>query len=153
MAGLIVLVAALVVALAGGVGFTRRNGRVRSALGSDSGPADLAPTSLPADPAALNALRALVGEPGERATLLQFSSAFCAPCRATRRILSEVAELVPGVRHIEVDAESHLDEVRALDIRRTPTTLILSQGLGVIARASGQPRRDEVLATLAEAVT
>ena len=28
---------------------------------------------------------------GERATLLQFSSAFCAPCRATRRVLGEVA--------------------------------------------------------------
>ncbi len=27
---------------------------------------------------------------GERATLLQFSSAFCAPCRATRRVLGEV---------------------------------------------------------------
>ena len=31
---------------------------------------------------------------GERATLLQFSSAFCAPCRATRQVLSEVADVV-----------------------------------------------------------
>ena len=30
------------------------------------------------------------GQLGERATLLQFSSAFCAPCRATRRVLGEV---------------------------------------------------------------
>ena len=28
-----------------------------------------------------------VGELGPRATLLQFSTAFCAPCRATRRVL------------------------------------------------------------------
>src|SRR4051794_36544940 len=41
-------------------------------------------------------------ELGERFTLLQFSSAFCAPCRATRRILEEVAGTVPGVRHLEV---------------------------------------------------
>ena len=30
-------------------------------------------------------------ELGERATLLQFSSAFCAPCRATRRVLGDVS--------------------------------------------------------------
>ena len=53
-------------------------------------------------------------ELGERATLLQFSSAFCAPCRATRRTLAEVAAMVPGVTHVEVDAEHHLDLVRRL---------------------------------------
>ena len=35
---------------------------------------------------------------GERATLVQFSSAFCAPCRAARVVLSDVAATVPGVR-------------------------------------------------------
>ena len=51
---------------------------------------------------------------GERATLLQFSSAFCAPCRATRRVLGDVAAATPGVVHIDVDAEHHLDVVRRL---------------------------------------
>lgn len=154
MVGVVVLVIALVVALVGGVGYQRRNGRLRTVpmLPSDAGVAELAPVAAPVDEAVLAALRSLVAEPGERATLLQFSSAFCAPCRATKRILAEVAEIVPGVVHIEVDAESHLEEVRALDVRRTPTTLILGDGLGVIARASGQPRCDEVLATLAGAV-
>ena len=91
-------------------------------------------------------------EPGERATLLQFSSAFCAPCRATRRILGEVAELVDGVRHVEVDAEQHLDVVRALGIAKTPTTLVLDAQGRETLRASGQPRKDEVLAALAQAV-
>ena len=45
----------------------------------------------------------LEAELGSRATLLQFSSAFCAPCRATRRVLAEIAEVVPGVAHVEVD--------------------------------------------------
>jgi thiol-disulfide isomerase/thioredoxin len=88
-------------------------------------------------------------ELGERATLLQFSSAFCAPCRATRRVLGEVAAVVPGVTHVEVDAEHHLELVRRLGVLRTPTTLVLdAQGLEV-ARAGGTPKRDEVLATLA----
>jgi thiol-disulfide isomerase/thioredoxin len=91
-------------------------------------------------------------DPGERATLLQFSSAFCAPCRATRRVLGEVADLVPGVRHVEVDAEHHLELVRRLGIARTPTTLILDARGREVSRASGAPTRDAVLATLAEAL-
>jgi thiol-disulfide isomerase/thioredoxin len=89
---------------------------------------------------------------GERATLLQFSSAFCAPCRATRRILDDVASTTPGVAHVEVDAEHHLDVVRRLGILRTPTTLVLSeQGLEV-TRAAGAPTRQQVLAALGPAV-
>ena len=85
---------------------------------------------------------------GERATLLQFSSAFCAPCRATRRVLGEVAELVPGVTHVEVDAEHHLGVVRSLRVLRTPTTLILDPDGRELSRASGLPQRDQVLAAL-----
>src|SRR4051794_41196291 len=89
---------------------------------------------------------------GERATLLQFSSAFCAPCRVTRRVLAEVADVVPGVAHIEVDAEQHLDLVRRLGILRTPTTLVLDGHGAEVSRASGAPTKAAVLATLARAV-
>jgi thiol-disulfide isomerase/thioredoxin len=94
----------------------------------------------------------LGAELGERATLVQFSSAFCAPCRATRRVLGEVAGLVPGVTHVEIDAEAHLDLVRALDILRTPTVLVLDAGGRVVRRATGQPRRADVIAALGDAV-
>ncbi|WP_460835571.1 TlpA family protein disulfide reductase [Nocardioides hungaricus] len=87
-------------------------------------------------------------ELGQRATLLQFSSAFCAPCRTTRRTLSDVADLVPGVVHVEVDAERHLELVRALGILRTPTTLVLDGGGREVTRATGAPRREQVLAAL-----
>lgn len=85
---------------------------------------------------------------GERATLLQFSSAFCAPCRATRRTLSDVAGLVPGIEHLEVDAEHHLELVRALGILRTPTTLVLDSAGREVTRATGAPRKEQVLAAL-----
>ncbi|MFD0392726.1 TlpA family protein disulfide reductase [Streptomyces nogalater] len=89
---------------------------------------------------------------GERATLVQFSSAFCAPCRATRRVLGEVAGMVPGVTHVEIDAEAHLDLVRALEIGKTPTVLVLDAGGRVVRRATGQPRKADVIAALGEAV-
>lgn len=94
-----------------------------------------------------------LGQPlGERATLVQFSSAFCAPCRAARQVLGTVADAVPGVTHVEVDAEANLDLVRRLDVRRTPTTLVLDGKGREIRRAAGVPRNDEVLAVLGEAV-
>ncbi|GED88733.1 thioredoxin family protein [Streptomyces sp. 6-11-2] len=89
---------------------------------------------------------------GARATLVQFSSAFCAPCRATRRVLGEVARMVPGVAHVEVDAEARLDLVRELGILRTPTVLVLDADGRVVRRAAGQPRTADVIAALGEAL-
>lgn len=85
---------------------------------------------------------------GERATLLQFSSAFCAPCRVTRHTLADVAARLPGVAHVEVDAEHHLDLVRRLQVMRTPTTLVLDAHGRESTRAAGAPRREQVLSAL-----
>jgi len=129
--GVLILVVTLMVATLAGVLFRRRSGQHRViASGDRIGPADIG------------------AQLGERATLLQFSSAFCQPCRATRRVLGEVSQIVPGVRHVEVDAESHLDLVRRLDVRRTPTVLLLDADGVVSTRASGQPTRQQVIAAL-----
>lgn len=88
-------------------------------------------------------------EPGG-ATLLQFSTAFCTPCRAVRRVSAEVAGLLPGVRHVEVDAESHLDEVRELGIMRTPTLLIIDADGREVRRATGVPTKPHLIAALAD---
>ena len=143
-----VLLVALALASAFGLVRAARDGRFR---GTHALPADEAPTAEA--PAGAGLLDGLGHDPGERATLLQFSSAFCAPCRATRRVLGEVAELVPGVRHVEVDAEHHLELVRRLGIARTPTTLILDAAGREVSRASGAPTRDAVLATLGRVVS
>jgi thioredoxin-like negative regulator of GroEL len=90
---------------------------------------------------------------GERATLLQFSSAFCAPCRVTRRVLADVAEHEDGVVHLEVDAEHHLDVVRRLGILRTPTTIVLDGAGREVVRAQGAPRAEQVRSALASATS
>lgn len=138
MTGLVVLLVVLALSTAFGVAHTVRTGRLRQR--GDDGP-DLR-----------DVLSRLGEQPGERATLVQFSSAFCAPCRATRRVLADVAVLVPGVRHVEVDAEQHLDVVRELGVTKTPTTLVLDAAGRETLRASGQPRKADVLAALGNAV-
>jgi hypothetical protein len=61
-----------------------------------------------------------------------------------------VAGMVDGVAHVEIDAESHLDLVRQLDIRRTPTVLVVGPDGRITKRASGQPRKADVIAALGE---
>lgn len=108
--------------------------------------------AVPIDAAITLDERALGAPLGERATLVQFSSAFCQPCRATRRILDQVSGQVDGVAHVEIDAEANLDLVRRLDIMRTPTVLVLDAQGRVVRRASGQPRPADVIAALGAVV-
>jgi thiol-disulfide isomerase/thioredoxin len=89
---------------------------------------------------------------GEHATMVQFSSAFCSPCRATRTLLTDIAAKVPGVIAVDIDAEENLQLVRDLDIMRTPTVLILDGSGAVTTRASGLPRREQVMAALDRAI-
>ena len=82
---------------------------------------------------------------GSRATLVQFSSAFCGPCRATRLLIEDVTADMADVAHVEVDAEANLELVRQLDIRSTPTTLFLDGTGHEVGRAVGAPKRDQVV--------
>jgi thiol-disulfide isomerase/thioredoxin len=159
MSGVWVVVAVLALATVFGLWFVRRSGRIRDTARPADGPiparegdplADIVPD--PVDPRLDALARAVAGRMGSRATMVQFSSAFCQPCRATRRTLEEVAAMVPGVAHIEIDAEENLDLVRALDVRRTPTVFFMD-GQGTVRKhASGQPRKADVIAALGEIV-
>ena len=91
-----------------------------------------------------------LGSPlGSRVTLVQFSSAFCTPCRATRALLEQMTADMHDVSHLHIDAESHLDLVNKLNIISTPTTLVLDSKGFEVGRAVGAPKRDEVIAALA----
>ncbi len=137
MTGIVVLIAAAVLAV--GFGLHRRHIDGRFVAHSDA-----TPTTW--DHVAAAAPSAVAGE---RATLVQFSSAFCAPCRTARVVLADVASQEAGVQHLEIDAEQHLDLVRALDVRRTPTTLILDADGHEVLRAAGAPQKSQVLAAIA----
>ena len=153
--GIIALIAALVVAVVTGLVWQRTNGRMRPASAPRSAAGGAGTSDRSADRAGETGpliTGAELGLPlGQRATLVQFSTAFCAPCRATRQILAEVAGMIDGVSHVEIDAESRLDLVRRLDIRRTPTVLVVGPDGRVAKRASGQPRKADVIAAVGDA--
>jgi thiol-disulfide isomerase/thioredoxin len=135
--GIIVAVAVLAVATVAGLAWRRRDGRLRAARERQAG-------------------QRLTGSDvghalGDRATLLQFSSTFCAPCRAARQLLTDLAGRQPGLAHIEIDVAGRMDLVRQLDIRRTPTVLVLDSRGRLVQRGSGVPRSEDILAALAAA--
>ena len=170
--GLIALIAALVVATVIGLVWQRRSGRFRAATPGQATPFGSATATLaadPADPAGQGAAAdteavAPGGRPdvlteadlgsslGPRATLVQFSTAFCAPCRPTRQILAQVAGTTDGVTHVDIDAAARLDLVRRLRINSTPTVLVLGPDGAIVKRAVGLPRKADVIAALGTAI-
>jgi thiol-disulfide isomerase/thioredoxin len=137
--GLIALAAALLVATVLGVAMRRRAGQFRPA-----------PSGTPVRPAGAGALTEadLGASLGRQATLVQFSTAFCAPCRPTRQILAQVAAMVDGVAHVEIDAAARLDLAQRLRINSTPTVLVLDPDGAIVKRATGLPRKADVIAAL-----
>ena len=123
----------LALAIAFGVWYTRSRGEFRKKKTVDGPKLDAATIGV---------------ELGARVTMVQFSSAFCSPCRATKALLEDMVTKMPDVRYAHIDAESNLELVRKLDIRSTPTTLFLN-GNGIeVGRAMGTPKRSQVLAAV-----
>jgi thiol-disulfide isomerase/thioredoxin len=147
--GAVVLVAALVVC-AGVAWWSRsRDGRLRVPSAEEAS----VPSSDVDAPQRSTVFDELGVRPGDAdLTVVQFSTAFCGPCRSTRARLTQLASTHPGLSYVHVDAESHLDAVRELDVRRTPTLFWLDRSGAVLGRSSGAPRPAELTA-LVEAHT
>ena len=98
---------------------------------------------------------------GKRVTLVQFSSAFCQPCRATRRILEQVIAEVDlgegapgdgGIEIVHIDADENLELTRLWEVSSTPTVVFLDADGREVCRGSGQPRPADVIASLGRAI-
>ena len=131
--GIGALAAALAVTAVAAWWLRTRNGVVRAV---PQAPVDLSP-----------AFARLGARPADAdLTVVQFSTAFCGPCRATKARLQQLQTTRPGLAVVQVDAESHLEEVRELDVRRTPTLFYLDRQGALVGRSSGAPRPEELTA-------
>ena len=159
MNGVVIVVIVLVVATVIGLLMKRNDGRMRSV----SSPADLPRPTSPGDPQEAVHVATRSDHGGERihadvigaelgsvATFVQFSGPFCSMCGPTREMLQQIAAEYDGVVHVDIDCEARMDLVRQYDIRRTPTILVLDGTGTIVKRASGAPRRVEVISTLGD---
>jgi thiol-disulfide isomerase/thioredoxin len=133
--GAVVLVGVLLVCGVAAWWLRTRDGAVRTPGDRDDVAAEVA------------VLRGLGVRPEEAdLTVVQFSTSTCAPCRATRAQLERLQDGRPRLAVVHVDAERHLDAVRDLDVRRTPTLFYLDATGALVGRSSGAPRPDELTA-------
>lgn len=130
---IVAVLGATAIATTLGLIWRARTGRVRSTSTDERELADVA---------------AAHGGLGDRATLLQFSTEFCAPCRATARLLDGVTGRRDGIAHVEVDLTDRADLARQLGILQTPTTFVLDPRGRTRARIGGAPRLGELVALL-----
>lgn len=86
---------------------------------------------------------------GQTATFLQLSSGFCAPCRATRRVLERVVDTAEGVAHVEVDVAQRPDLAQALAVTSTPTVVLLDPAGAPVLRVEGVPTLAQARAAVA----
>src|SRR3954465_8128634 len=130
--GVVVVLGALVVTAAVAWWVRTRNGAVRT------------PAEAPAHPPVVERL----GAPPAAAalTVVQFSTAFCGPCRSTKARLEHLRASRPRLAYVHVDAERPLDEGRAPASRRTPPLFYLDREGQLIGRSSGAPRAEELTA-------
>ena len=85
---------------------------------------------------------------GTGATLLQFSTEFCSPCRTTKSLLGALAAELPGITHVDVDVSTRPDLADRFNLLQSPTTFILDATGAVRSRIGGAPRIAEVRAEL-----
>lgn len=88
---------------------------------------------------------------GDRATVVQFSSTFCAPCRSTRYVVERAVATTDGVAYADLDVADHLALGERLGIDVTPTVLVLDARGDVVRRASGVPTLAQLRSALAAA--
>lgn len=130
MTGVLVLIGTLALATVAGLIMKSRTGRVRTSTTS----------ALPSD------VQSVLVPDG--VTLVQLSTTFCAPCRHTRVLLSDLASRTDGLHHTELDLTDRPELAKELSVLRTPTTLAIDGSGTEILRVGGVPRRDELLAAL-----
>jgi thiol-disulfide isomerase/thioredoxin len=81
---------------------------------------------------------------GRDATVVQFSSEFCAPCRAAERVITDAVAEHDGVGYVDLDSAEKLDLTRRLNILRTPTVVITDRTGRVVHRTAGVPTKQSL---------
>ncbi|WFR68460.1 thioredoxin family protein [Curtobacterium flaccumfaciens] len=81
-----------------------------------------------------------------------WTSAFCAPCSAARRVAAQASELVPGLRVVDRDVANHPEQAEGLGIRSTPTIIVRRDDGAEVFRSPGVPTRDQLLLAIAKAL-
>lgn len=82
------------------------------------------------------------------ALLIEFFGEHCAPCTIVQRRIEAIADQIPEVAVVSIDAGARLDLAERYDVKRVPTVFVADQDLRIIWRASGVPSEDAIMQAL-----
>lgn len=129
-AALLITAAVLVIAIGAGLFLRSREGRTRSGGSLRVRAEDVAGPLAPG------------------ATLVQFSTEFCARCPQVRRMLGTIASGYDDVTHAEIDLTNRNDLATRYHVLQTPTTFLVDATGAVLSRWGGVPERRTVESAL-----
>ena len=78
----------------------------------------------------------------EQPVLVDFTAAWCPPCKALAPILDELADEYAGsLRVVKVDVDENPSTARRFDVRSMPTLVLLRDGAEVKRLIGARPKR------------
>jgi thioredoxin 1 len=81
--------------------------------------------------------------------LVDFTAAWCPPCRVMKPVLAELAGELPDVRFVELDVDENLETAGRYGVLSMPTFMLFRAGEPVLRLIGARPKR-RLSAELAE---
>jgi thioredoxin 1 len=86
----------------------------------------------------------------EQPVLVDFTAAWCPPCRAMKPVLAELAAEQPALRIVQVDVDEHQQAAARYEVLSMPTFVLFRSGAPVLRLVGARPK-GRLRAELAEA--
>ena len=86
----------------------------------------------------------------EQPVLVDFTAAWCPPCRAMKPVLAELAAEQPDLRIVQVDVDEHQQTAARYEVLSMPTFVLFRGGSPVLRLVGARPKA-RLRAELAEA--
>ena len=87
----------------------------------------------------------------ERPVLVDFTAAWCPPCRVMKPVLAELAAERPDLRVVQLDVDAHQRTAAEYGVLSMPTFILFRDGREVQRLVGARPRR-RLEAELAQAL-
>jgi thioredoxin 1 len=87
----------------------------------------------------------------EQPVLVDFTAAWCPPCRVMKPVLAELAAERDDLRIVQIDVDEHQAAAARYEVLSMPTFVLFSGGAPVLRLVGARPKR-RLVAELAEAL-
>jgi thioredoxin 1 len=77
----------------------------------------------------------------DRPVLVDFTAAWCPPCRVMKPVLEEVAAARPDLKVVQVDVEDAMASAARYEVLSMPTFVLFRGGAPVMRVVGARPRR------------